>query len=139
MFLTSYDSLTGLLNRTYIFNKINELIQNKKPFTLYYIDIDRFKRVNEEYDPHMGDVLLKKVATQLKARTSSNELLGYLGSNEFILIDDNVTNEEAALAYGQAICSALLEPISMQKAELTLTMSLGICQYPRDGKTLMNC
>jgi diguanylate cyclase (GGDEF)-like protein/PAS domain S-box-containing protein len=138
LFLTTYNNLTGLLNRNYIFSKINELIQQRKhaPFTLYYIDLDRFKRVNELYDTHIGDILLKKVASQLKERTSPTELLGYLGGNEFILIDVKNINEDEALSYGQSICSALLEPISMQNTEFTLTMSVGICQFPRDGKNI---
>lgn len=138
LFLTAYNKLTGLLNRTHLFNKINELIQTKKniPFTVYYIDIDRFKRINEIYDTHIGDLTLKKVAAQLRERASTNELLGYLGGNEFIIVDDKITSEEKTLEYGREICSTLIEPISMPNTELSLTMSIGICQYPRDGTNI---
>ena len=138
LFLTTYNSLTGLLNRTSLFNKINELIQNKtiNHFTLYYMDLDRFKRVNEAYGAHRGDNLLKKIATQLKEYVESNEILGYLGGNEYIIIDLRSTNEQEALNHGEAICSALLEPILMKNTELTLTASIGICQYPANGKSI---
>lgn len=137
LYLTTYNSLTGLLNRDFTFNKINELIQNKNTsFTLYYMELDRFKRVNQFYDLHIGDILLKKVANQLKERASSEELLGYLGGDEFLLITEKFINEEEMVRYGNSLCSALIEPISMQNTEFTLTMSVGICQYPRDGKNI---
>jgi diguanylate cyclase (GGDEF)-like protein/PAS domain S-box-containing protein len=138
VFLTTYNSLTGLLNRSSLFNKINELIQNTKirQLTLYYMDLDRFKRVNETYGAHLGDNLLKKIAAQLKKHVVSNEILGYLGGNEYIIIDNRLTNEKEALNHGASICSALLEPILMNNTELTLTASIGICQYPKHGKNI---
>lgn len=136
LFLTSYNSLTALLNRSSLFNKINELIQYKKPFTLYYLDVDRFKRVNNIYGPHMGDYLLKHIASQLKEYVDPNKILGYLGSNEFMMIDPQRIEEEEELIQAQMICSALQKPILMQKNELTLTTSIGICQYPNDGENI---
>lgn len=138
LFLTTYNSLTSLLNRNSLFSKINELIQNKriKQFTLYYLDIDRFKRVNDTYGAHLGDHLLKKVASKLKDQSKSHQILGYLGGNEFILLDSRPTTEEEALKHGEALCASLIEPILMQDTELTLTTSIGICQYPRQGKNL---
>lgn len=138
LYLTTYNALTGLLNRGSLFNKINELIQNKtiEQFAIYYIDIDRFKRVNEIYGAHLGDYLLKNIASQLKNRTAAHEVLGYLGGKEFMLIEPNPTSEEKCIKLGADICSSLLEPILMQNNELTLTASLGICQYPKDGKSV---
>ncbi|RUR04497.1 diguanylate cyclase domain-containing protein [Legionella sp. km772] len=136
LFLTAYNSLTGLLNRTSLFNKISELIQNKKQFTLYYMDIDRFKRVNNTYGAHMGDYLLKHIASQLKEHVASHQILGYLGGNEFMIIDPKNTGEEKELSQAQMLSSTLQEPFLMQKNELTLTASLGICQFPNDGKNI---
>lgn len=137
LFLTSYNSLTGLLNRSSLFNKINELIQHKEtPFSLYYIDIDRFKRVNNTYGAHLGDFLLKNIATQLKESTAAHQILGYLGGNEFIIIDQHNLEEKDILKQGQYLCSTLQEPILLKNTELTLTASIGMCEYPKDGKNL---
>lgn len=136
LFLTSYNSLTGLLNRNALFNKINELVQIKKPFTLYYMDVDRFKRVNNTYGPHRGDFLLKHIANQLKDYVDPQKILGYLGGNEFIVIDPQLINEEEELNQAQMLGSLLQKPILMQKNELTLTTSIGVCQYPQDGENI---
>lgn len=138
LFLSTYDSLTGLLNRSSIFNKINELIQIKpaKPFGLYYVNVDRFKRVNETFGTYLGDYLLKNIATQLKDRIMPHEVIGYLGSNEFLIIDTQSAGQQEAMTHGNFICSALLEPFLMQNTTLTLTASVGICQFPKDGKTI---
>ncbi len=136
LFLTSYNSLTGLLNRSSFFNKINELIQTKKEFTLYYLDVDRFKRVNNIYGAHMGDLLLKHLASQLKEQVKPQEILSYLGGNEFMILSPGVKREMEELNQGQLLCSSLQKPILMQDNELTLTTSLGICHYPKDGKNI---
>lgn len=138
LFLSTYDSLTGLLNRNSLFNKINELIQIKpaKPFSLYYVNVDRFKRVNETFGTYLGDYLLKNIATQLKNRIMPHELIGYLGGNEFLIINTQPTGEQETMTHGNFICSALLEPFLMQNTALTLTASVGICSYPKEGKTI---
>jgi diguanylate cyclase (GGDEF)-like protein/PAS domain S-box-containing protein len=136
LFLTSYNSLTGLLNRTSFLNKLNELIQYKTPFTLYYLDIDRFKMVNNIYGSHMGDFLLKHIASQLKEHIDSKEILGYLGGNEFMILAPQITNEAEELNRGEVLSNLLQKPIIMQHNELTLTTSIGICHYPNDGKNI---
>ena len=136
LFLTAYNSLTGLLNRNTLFNKINELIQSKKHFTLYYLDVDRFKRVNTTYGAHMGDYLLKHIAAQLKEQVETDKILGYLGGNEFMIIDLQAKAVQEELKQAQRLCFALQKPVLMQKNELTLTTSVGVCQYPKDGRNL---
>jgi diguanylate cyclase (GGDEF)-like protein/PAS domain S-box-containing protein len=137
LFLTTYNGLTGLLNRSTLFNKINSLIQNKgkAAFALYYIDIDRFKRVNETYGAHLGDHLLRCIANRLKEHVDPHEVLGYLGGNEFLIINHQMINKEECINYSKHLCNTLLKPILMQDTELTLTASLGITRYPHDGKS----
>lgn len=138
LYLTTYNSLTGLMSRNYIFTKINELIHNKKinQFTLYYIDIDRFKRVNETYGTNLSDPLIKNIAEQLRDKVSANDLLGYLGGNEFIIISPNNNKLEDNIQYAEQINALLRTPLLMQNNELALTASLGICQYPKDGTSI---
>lgn len=138
LFLTTYSNLTGLLNRASIFAKMNELIHQKvnQTFTVYCLDIDRFKRVNETYGAHLGDNFLKKISTQLKESIAANEILGYLGGNSFIIIDTRPASTTEARIRGEYFADTLQEPILMNNKELTLTASVGACQYPKDGRTI---
>jgi diguanylate cyclase (GGDEF)-like protein/PAS domain S-box-containing protein len=137
LFLTTYDVLTGLLNRNSILKKINELIQNHQSrFTLYHIDLDRFKFANEIYGTHLGDYLLKSIASQLKKNIDSQATIGYLGGNEFMIIDTKSCDNAERITQGKSICSLLLEPILMKNTELSITASIGIAQYPKDGHSI---
>ena len=150
-FLAFYDGLTGLANRMLFMDRLEQAIEdsirNKKHFALLFLDLDHFKRINDTLGHHIGDLLLKKVAeniknsirstdsaTRIKEQTRQNDsLIARLGGDEFtILVSDLKDPEDAAL-----IARRLLETIpdvhNLEGNEVSITTSIGISVFPEDG------
>ncbi len=100
---------------------------------LFFIDLDRFKQINDSLGHDMGDIVLKEVSQRLKAKIRSTDTLARLGGDEFtILMEDLKTPHDAALQ-GQKIIHVLEQPIHVEGHTLYVTSSIGISLYPEDG------
>ncbi|HVY52988.1 MAG TPA: diguanylate cyclase [Gammaproteobacteria bacterium] len=140
-----YDSLTNLANRTHLEHSLKKLImianQNKKPLTLFFIDVDYFKKINDTFGHDAGDKLLITFAERLKSCLSKNDLVGRLGGDEFVLLLNEISCYESAVNFAKKIMGLLACPITIKDHELTVTVSIGISFYPQDGNdhvTLLN-
>lgn len=89
-YLANYDSLTELPNRNMINQHINQLIllstANSSSFSVVFIDLDNFKKINDSFGHHVGDLLLREIANQLKRQVSQGDMIGRLGGDEFALV-----------------------------------------------------
>ena len=130
------DSLTGLLNRAAFEERANDLLATQEPggiHALLMIDVDGFKRVNDTYGHHFGDRVLVDVAASLQAMMRSDDLVGRLGGDEYVVCLKNVREGTGFLERRSAfICQALSKQFDV---DVSITGSIGLALYPRDGRT----
>jgi diguanylate cyclase (GGDEF)-like protein/PAS domain S-box-containing protein len=132
-----YDSLTGLPNRLLLKERINLEISHAKhnnlKFAVMYLDLDRFKLINDTLGHDIGDKLLKEASNRLKSCVGTNDTVARLGGDEFIILLSGITHEEYVGKIANNILDAIMQPILIDNHELYLTISIGITLYPDDG------
>jgi len=128
--LAQIDVLSGLFNRRFMINRMEEEIckykRDKTPFSILLIDIDYFKEVNDKYGHHKGDLVIKKISTLMKEHTRNTDICARWGGEEFIILATN-TDLEGAL---QLACN-FREVVEKHDFEIqtALTISTGISSY----------
>ncbi|WP_094606964.1 hypothetical protein SPSIL_048170 [Sporomusa silvacetica DSM 10669] len=132
------DALTGLPNRRYFVERLNKLFSEKttQHLALLYIDLDRFKYINDTLGHHVGDQILAAVAERMAACLPDIDTLARLGGDEFILLCQNVTNEQQAATLAAQVIAVFEQPFSAQTNTFHITCSIGISLYPQDGKDM---
>lgn len=146
LYLVYHDSLTGLYNRKAFFERLKETLafarRDKNEKHIFYMDLDKFKKVNDVYGHDVGDGVLVEVAARLKATLRETDHVCRLGGDEFTIILNNVTDsrpEEAA----QRIIDALSMPYEVKDQTIDfITPSIGISTFPKDAddtETLIWC
>ncbi len=150
--LAHFDILTDLPNRLAFTNHLDNLIKSAETtgagFAVLFIDLDRFKRINDTMGHAVGDELLVGVARRLETCLRGNDVvarigstnrtaanLARLGGDEFIIVVQNIGNEMDAAAIAKRIQAALLEPFTSEGYQLVVTPSIGIALYPQDGRS----
>jgi diguanylate cyclase (GGDEF)-like protein/PAS domain S-box-containing protein len=132
-----HDHLTGLPNRLLLADVLGESIAhtdlNTSGTAVLFIDLDRFKFVNDTLGHEAGDALLQQVAQRLSACVRRGDLLARMGGDEFMLVVNGVTDDQLALAIAERLAAALEDPFFIAHHELVITASMGISVYPRDG------
>lgn len=133
-----YDHLTSLANRSLLHQRLQLLIENhtenSKKFGLLFLDLDRFKEVNDSLGHDVGDELLVCVAKLLLQATRKSDTVARIGGDEFIILVDDVASEDILLNIAQKLLAALQEPFHIQTFELYVTTSIGISIYPDHGQ-----
>lgn len=148
-YLAFYDGLTGLANRMLFQDRLTQEIRlaerNKQQFALLYLDLDQFKRVNDTFGHHIGDLLLKKVSGALQkciratdtasrlVEMNRNPAIARLGGDEFTVILPNIKEPENAAFVARRILKEIPKPYILDGHEITATTSVGISLYPTDG------
>lgn len=137
MQLAYYDTLTGLSNRKSIMENIKLMLkENKTKLALLFIDLDSFKNINDSLGHNAGDFILEKVADKLQSVIDKNCLLGRLGGDEFIIVQNNLSFPYETEELAEKICDVLKSPIDYEDHEIYVGCSIGISFYPNDGKDL---
>ncbi len=136
-FLAQYDSLTGLANRALFRERLSRALiradRNKKIVALMFIDLDRFKNINDSMGHDVGDELLVEVGKKLTACTREGDTIARLGGDEFtILLEDVACIDDASLV-ARKILAQMQEPITINGFELYVSPSIGITLYPIDN------
>jgi len=130
------DPLTGLANRRCARNKLSEEWQNSmrssSPLSVMMVDIDRFKRVNDEYGHEIGDLVLNEVAQILKTHTRQGEEVARLGGEEFLVICPNTSAEQAAIGAERLRAAVESHVIRTPKFHTSTTVSLGVAGRTSD-------
>jgi diguanylate cyclase (GGDEF)-like protein len=137
-FMAHHDLLTGLANRTYFVEKLEEaaarLRRRNEPFTVFMLDLDRFKNVNDSLGHPAGDALLKETSRRLKSTLREIDVLARLGGDEFAIIQCGETNQqEAAIAVANRIIDIITEPYNINGNIVNIGTSVGIASAPADG------
>lgn len=136
--LVNYDALTGLPNRRLLIEKVDTAIakyeSSGRVFALVFIDIDRFKSVNDLYGHDIGDKLLQRVAEIFKSCIRKTDIVTRVGGDEFILFLD-IKEDLNPEAFVQRIKDSFLSPTIIENCSCDIGVSLGISKYPEDGVT----
>lgn len=139
MHAASHDTLTGLANRGYFFQRLEEEIARakryKSHFAVLFIDLDGFKDINDRLGHQAGDEVLQQTAARLRTVCRETDLAARFGGDEFALIVAGVGDCEAVREPARRVADAVRCPIPWRDEELHLTASVGVSVFPSDGAT----
>jgi diguanylate cyclase (GGDEF)-like protein/PAS domain S-box-containing protein len=137
-FLANHDALTSLPNRAMFNDVLNLAIQNarryNRNFAVLFIDLDRFKIINDTLGHDAGDKLLQEMGTRLTQTVRSSDVVARLGGDEFVVLVQEVAEPKQVAAVARKILSAFVKPMSIQGQECRVTASIGICMYPSEAQ-----
>ena len=132
-----YDSLTGLPNRILLADRLEQAIHHASRSSelvgFYYIDLDRFKVINDSLGHTVGDTLLQQLTLRLKGCVRDCDTLARLGGDEFALVASGLKDVEEASAVSAKILAALETPFNLEGHAVRVTASIGVTIYPDDG------
>jgi diguanylate cyclase (GGDEF)-like protein/PAS domain S-box-containing protein len=135
--LAHHDQLTGLPNRLYLAAHLPEAIAEAKrtgtTLAVLFLDLDRFKHINDSRGHEVGDKLLKTVAQRIRTTVRSEDVVVRMGGDEFIVVLKNVKGPQLVNETATRINEALGAPVMVDGRALVTTVSIGVSLYPRDG------
>ena len=135
----SFDSLTKVLNRQTMIDYIASLIKKDEAFSLFLIDIDNFKNVNDTYGHLVGDIVLKQSAEYFTERVAAGKgVVGRYGGDEFMIVFEGVSDYETVWKYGHEIDANMGELVFDGTLNLSITVSMGIARSPLDAEGYEN-
>jgi diguanylate cyclase (GGDEF)-like protein len=139
--VATHDPLTALPNRTLLHERLSHALaraqRHARPLALLLVDLDRFKHVNDALGHEAGDTLLQLAARRLYDCLRETDTMARQGSDEFVVLMDELSDREAITGVAQRILDAMVEPIIIEGQEIHVTASIGISVYPDDGRTLL--
>ncbi|MES2098390.1 MAG: EAL domain-containing protein [Pseudomonadota bacterium] len=136
-YLAHHDLLTGLPNRSVAEKRLREAMQQStrsgQPVAVLFIDLDRFKTINDSLGHQTGDALLKLVAQRLRMSIRDADVVSRFGGDEFVVLLNGVTGSSEALQIAQRLLAALRAPCLIDAIELNVSGSIGIAMFPEDA------
>lgn len=143
-YMAHHDALTGLPNRSLLQDRLNMALahatRSARPVALLFIDLDRFKNINDSLGHVVGDSLLQAVGTRLSKNTRATDTVSRQGGDEFIVLLGDIESHEAAMNVAYKMVELLEEPYEVSGHLLACTASIGVAIFPdhgRDVDTLM--
>ncbi|STQ91818.1 bifunctional diguanylate cyclase/phosphodiesterase [Iodobacter fluviatilis] len=135
--LANHDPLTGLYNRMALQDQLHSAVQRAKEsqFAVLFIDLDRFKTINDTLGHEVGDAMLVIVAQRLQNALNEKDVLARIGGDEFTILLENTVCLEQVGQVAERLRQALIQPCLINGQELFVSCSIGISVYPSDGKT----
>jgi diguanylate cyclase (GGDEF)-like protein/PAS domain S-box-containing protein len=137
--LATHDALTGLPNRYLLSDRIEQALaharHSSRMVAVAFVDLDRFKIVNDSLGHNAGDQLLKEVAARLVSCLREGDTVARQGGDEFVVVMTGLAKPEDASLVSQKMLEALAPPVIIAGQEVSPEASIGIAVYPRDGRT----
>ena len=137
-FLAHHDALTGLANRAWLIEKLDKelaALPARGNLAVHFIDVDRFKDVNDSLGHDGGDFLLKTLAERLRAAIRIDDVAARLGGDEFVVIQARAADSNEAEDFARRLMSALTRTVEFKENTIVSTVSVGIALAPADGRT----
>jgi diguanylate cyclase (GGDEF)-like protein len=139
--LAQHDALTGLANRSLFADRLSQALaaaqRDKNRLALLYLDLDKFKPVNDTYGHAIGDALLRQVASRISERVRQSDTVARIGGDEFVVLLRRIDSAEHALDVGNSIRQTLNKVFVVETHELVISSSIGVAIYPDHGRTEM--
>ena len=137
-----HDTLTGLPNRLFLNDRLEQVIKKSgdtnKEFALFFIDIDKFKDINDSLGHQVGDKVLKEFSRRIKFKIRAEDTLARISGDEFTIIMENIRSEEDVSSLANYIIAILSKPMYIGEHILHVTSSIGISLYPKDSTNVQN-
>lgn len=137
--MAHHDALTGLANRWLMDDRLDQQIalsrRDKSSFSLLFVDLNKFKPINDTYGHEAGDSVLQLVANRLTNLLRESDTIARIGGDEYVILLPHVKTLEAAQSVAKKIHTLFIEPFDVTNQYLPLTCSIGITLYPQDGLT----
>lgn len=135
--LALYDHLTHLPNRTLFYDRIHSAIarakRSKGIFALFYLDLNKFKAVNDNHGHTVGDLLLEQVARRLEHCVRECDTIARFGGDEFVVLLENIEQSEQSLGIAEKIRQTFSKPFQLAELILDISPSIGIAHFPLHG------
>jgi diguanylate cyclase (GGDEF)-like protein len=135
--LALHDALTGLPNRRLLMEHLTRDVEtskrDKKILAVLMLDLDNFKEINDQYGHHIGDQVLIKVAHRLQYLLRKCDVIARLGGDEFVIPIPHIRTVEQAQIVAAKIIEAFKEPLQVENARLTVSLSIGIAIFPENA------
>jgi len=136
--LADHDALTGLPNRRLLEDRLTQALalshRNRKASAVMFVDLDRFKTINDSLGHAVGDALLKEVAGRLVNQLREGDTICRIGGDEFVVVLPEVKRSSDVAHVAQKVIEQLSQPLTVEERELVVTCSIGIAVYPDDGR-----
>lgn len=143
-YLATHDEMTDLPNRALFLHLLSQSVESGKryerQFAVIFIDLDRFKQINDTLGHEAGDILLIEMATRFKECLRSSDVVARQGGDEFVVLVQEINRESQVALVARNLLSAAIRPVPIKGQECRVTASLGICLYPSgagDEQSLM--
>ena len=138
--LAYYDPLTKLPNRALFSDRLSHAVtaakRSAKPLAVLFLDLDRFKEINDELGHDAGDLLLRVVAERLRGTVRASDTVARLGGDEFTVLLPEIRGADDAVETASKILTALAPPVRLGEGQRHITTSIGISLYPQDGHSV---
>ena len=135
--LANHDVLTGLPNRLLLTDRLQQAIDQSRrtgsQTGVLFLDLNRFKQVNDSLGHDLGDLLLEKIASRLKHLVRETDTVARLGGDEFVLVLADLDSIETMAAVAEKVLESVAAPVSLAGHELNITTSIGGSVFPKDG------
>ncbi|MDH5710648.1 MAG: EAL domain-containing protein [Gammaproteobacteria bacterium] len=139
-FMAHHDPLTALPNRLLFHDRLKHAIdrarRNNNKMAVLFLDLDRFKHINDSLGHTIGDQMLMKVSQRFKHQIREEDTVARLGGDEFVILIEDLDDSDMAAVLAEKISKSLEEPFSIHSYELVVGVSIGISLFPRDGTTV---
>ena len=136
--IATHDHLTGLPNRVLFNEELQRALaraeRHVRPVALFFMDIDRFKNINDTLGHQLGDRVLQETAKRLLGCVREGDIIARLGGDEFVLLVEELDDPAALTEIARKLIAAMSELGKIDGHELNVTLSIGICTYPADGR-----
>ena len=135
--LAFFDCLTGLANRVLLKDRLAQMLsragRHRENVAVLFIDLDRFKEVNDSLGHSFGDIMLQLIAERLCTTLRNSDTVGRLGGDEFVVLLEGVTDRRGVVEVATKVLQALSQPVQLGEREVYTGGSIGISLFPHDG------
>jgi diguanylate cyclase (GGDEF)-like protein len=136
--MATHDHLTGLPNRVLFNEELQRALaraeRHTRPVTLFFMDLDRFKNINDTLGHQFGDRVLQEAAKRLAGCVREGDIIARLGGDEFVLLVEELGDPVALTEIARKLLGAVADLGRIDGQELNISLSIGICAYPADGR-----
>lgn len=134
------DPLTNVSNRRMVMERLQTLVhlydRHPTPFAVVVVDIDRFKRINDDFGHQAGDLVLKSLAQRMLTHTRATDTVARIGGDEFLVVLMGIDNENVVAEQCEKLAEVIAAPIRYESEDINVSASLGYALFPANGKTL---